>query len=106
MAPTEPSRAAPLPLATVAAGPRHRQGGPRNRLVRCGLRRWSSQPAGEPKLHRLPPASVSLSRGLGQSVFLTLITDFHQRQPLVHDFHQQQQPSSDSSQQQSTTQHY
>ena len=53
MALTEPSRAAPLPPATADAGPPHRQGGPRNQLVLCGLRRWSSQPAGEPKPHRL-----------------------------------------------------
>jgi hypothetical protein len=52
-APTEPSRAAPLPSTTAVAGPRHRQGGPRNRLVRCGLRHLGSQPAGEPKPHRL-----------------------------------------------------
>jgi hypothetical protein len=53
MAPTEPSRAAPLPPVTVVAGPHHRQGGPQNRLVKCSLRCWSSQPAEEPKPHRL-----------------------------------------------------
>ena len=51
--PAEPSCAAPLPPAIANAGPSHRQGGPRNQLVLCGLRRWSSQPAGEPKPHRL-----------------------------------------------------
>jgi hypothetical protein len=38
---------------TAAVDPSHRQEGRRNRGVRCGLQHWSSQPAGEPKPHRL-----------------------------------------------------